>query len=76
MSCCCRGPDSALTRKLVKERGYTDEVSGGINLLGNMFNYKGPDVVDGRIWCTIQNTAPTPYLPTSTQPSGRSRISP
>jgi zinc protease len=37
-----QGPDSALTRKLVKERGYTDEVSGGINLLGNMFNYKGP----------------------------------
>ena len=31
-----------LTRKLVKEKGYTDSVSGGINLLGNMFNYKGP----------------------------------
>ncbi len=37
-----QGEDSALTRKLVKERGYTDSVSGGINLLGNMYNYKGP----------------------------------
>jgi len=37
-----QGPDSALTRKLVNERGYSDDVSGGINLLGNMFNYKGP----------------------------------
>ena len=37
-----QGEDSALTRRLVKERGYTDSVSGGINLLGNMYNYKGP----------------------------------
>ena len=37
-----QGEDSALTRKLVKERGYTDSVSGGINLLGNMYNYNGP----------------------------------
>ena len=37
-----QGEDSALTRKLVKERGYTDSVTGGINLLGNMYNYKGP----------------------------------
>ena len=29
-------------QKLVKERGYSDSVSGGINLLGNMFNYSGP----------------------------------
>jgi len=26
----------------VQRRGYTDDVSGGINLLGNMFNYSGP----------------------------------
>jgi predicted Zn-dependent peptidase len=37
-----QGEDSALTQKLVKERGYTDSVSGGINLIGNMFNYQGP----------------------------------
>ena len=37
-----QGDDSALNRRLVQERGYTDSVSGGINLLGNMFNYQGP----------------------------------
>ncbi len=37
-----QGDDSALTRRLVQERGYTDSVFGGTNLLGNMFNYKGP----------------------------------
>lgn len=37
-----QGEDSLLTQKLVKERGYTGNVSGGINMLGNMFNYNGP----------------------------------
>ncbi|MBW3566440.1 MAG: insulinase family protein [Proteobacteria bacterium] len=37
-----QGDDSLLTQKLVKEHGYTGEVTGGINLLGNMFNYNGP----------------------------------
>jgi predicted Zn-dependent peptidase len=37
-----QGEDSRLWQRLVKERGYTDGVSGGINLLGNMFNYEGP----------------------------------
>lgn len=38
-----QGEDSLLTQKLVKEEGFTSEVSGGINaLLGNMLNYKGP----------------------------------
>lgn len=37
-----QGDDSALSRRLVQERGYSDSVSGGINLLGHMFNYKGP----------------------------------
>ncbi|MGH7584966.1 MAG: M16 family metallopeptidase [Gemmatimonadales bacterium] len=37
-----QGEDSRLTRALVKERGFTGEVGGGINLLGNMFNYRGP----------------------------------
>ena len=37
-----QGAGQRSARKLVKKRGYTDEVSGGINLLGNMFNYKGP----------------------------------
>jgi zinc protease len=37
-----QGEDSALHKRLVQERGYTDSVNGGINLLGNMFNYQGP----------------------------------
>ena len=37
-----QGDDSVLYRQLVKERGYSDGVAGGINLLGNAFNYKGP----------------------------------
>jgi zinc protease len=36
------GDDSLLRQELVQKRGLTDSVSGGINLLGNMFNYKGP----------------------------------
>src|SRR5690242_3435390 len=36
------GQDSLLYQELVKKRGYTGEVEGGINLLGNMFDYKGP----------------------------------
>ena len=37
-----QGDDSLLRQELVKRRGYTSAVSGGINLLGNMFNYQGP----------------------------------
>jgi zinc protease len=37
-----QGDDSRLSRKLVQETGIAGEVSGGINDLGNMFNYRGP----------------------------------
>jgi zinc protease len=37
-----QGDDSLLTQELVKKRGFTDSVDGGINLLGNQFNYQGP----------------------------------
>ncbi|MCK6603782.1 MAG: insulinase family protein [Ignavibacteriaceae bacterium] len=37
-----QGTDSKLNKKFVLEKGYTDGVYGGINLLGNMFNYNGP----------------------------------
>jgi len=37
-----QGHDSALYRKLVQEKGLTGDVSGGINLLGNPWNYQGP----------------------------------
>ena len=37
-----QGDDSLLYQELVKKRGYTGDVSGAINELGNMFNYDGP----------------------------------
>lgn len=38
-----KGDDGLLTVELAKKRGYTDDVSAGINFgLGNQFNYKGP----------------------------------
>ncbi len=37
-----QGDDSLLRQELVKKRGYAAEVEGGINLLGNMYNYDGP----------------------------------
>jgi zinc protease len=37
-----QGQDSKLYEALVQKKGYTSSVSGGINLLGNMFDYNGP----------------------------------
>ncbi len=37
-----QGEDSRLWQRLVKDRGYSDSVDGGINLGGNMFDYEGP----------------------------------
>lgn len=37
-----QGSDSKLYQKLVQEKGYAGGVNGGINYLGNMFNYNGP----------------------------------
>jgi predicted Zn-dependent peptidase len=37
-----QGRDSRLNQALVQKNGFTGEVSGGINLLGNMFNVDGP----------------------------------
>jgi predicted Zn-dependent peptidase len=37
-----QGDDSLLYQELVKKRALTGEVEGGINLLGNMFDYEGP----------------------------------
>ena len=36
------GNDSLLYKELVQKRGLTDNISGGINYLGNMFDYNGP----------------------------------
>ena len=37
-----QGDNSLLSQKLVKDKGYTSNVNGGINYLGNMFNTKAP----------------------------------
>jgi predicted Zn-dependent peptidase len=40
-----QGDDSRLYQALVRERGLTGDLSGGINSpLGNMFNYNGPNL--------------------------------
>ncbi|HTE34573.1 MAG TPA: pitrilysin family protein [Chryseolinea sp.] len=39
-----QGQDSKLVDKLVQKKGYTGNVNGGINYLGNMYNYNGPMV--------------------------------
>lgn len=37
-----QGDDAKLAQQIAKKKGYSSGVSGGINLLGNMFNYNGP----------------------------------
>ncbi|MBZ5528679.1 MAG: insulinase family protein [Acidobacteriia bacterium] len=37
-----QGDDSLLHQELVQKRGLTDSVEGGINMLGNLYNYNGP----------------------------------
>jgi predicted Zn-dependent peptidase len=37
-----QGDNSWLYQELVQDRGLTGDISGGINMLGNMFNYNGP----------------------------------
>ena len=37
-----QGNDSKLYQALVQDKGYTSGVGGGINYLGNMFDYNGP----------------------------------
>ncbi|HUR37760.1 MAG TPA: pitrilysin family protein [Terriglobales bacterium] len=37
-----QGDDALLRDEIVKKRGMTDSVSGGINLLGSAYNYNGP----------------------------------
>jgi zinc protease len=44
-----QGEDSRLWQRLVKERGYADAVEGGINLIGNMFDYEGPALWAGSL---------------------------
>ena len=56
-----RGGDARLRQHLVDDLGYGTGVSGGINLLGNVFNYDGP-----MLWTTSiihnDNVAPSSVL--------------
>ena len=45
-----QGDDSMLRDALVQKRGMTGEVGGGINMLGNMFNYNGPMLWTGYLF--------------------------
>jgi predicted Zn-dependent peptidase len=40
------GNDSLLYKELAQKRGLTDSVNGGINELGDMFDYQGPMLLD------------------------------
>jgi zinc protease len=51
-----QGDDSMLRDALVQKHGMTSEVSGGINMLGNMFNYNGPMLWTGALF--HDNTVP------------------
>jgi zinc protease len=44
-----QGEDSRLWQRLVKERGYADAIEGGVNLIGNMFDYEGPTLWAGSL---------------------------
>ncbi|QCK14499.1 M16 family metallopeptidase [Mangrovivirga cuniculi] len=58
-----QGDNSLLHKKLVKDEGYTGNVSGGINYLGNMFNYNGP--MQWMFNLTYDNSTPADSVITS-----------
>jgi predicted Zn-dependent peptidase len=37
-----QGDDSMLVQEIVKKRGFADSITGGINELGNLYDYRGP----------------------------------
>jgi len=43
------GNDSLLYKELAQKRGLTDSVEGGINELGDMFDYQGPMLLDATV---------------------------
>jgi predicted Zn-dependent peptidase len=53
-----QGEDSLLHKALVKDAGFTSEVSGGINyLLGNQFDYDGPMLWMAQLYHDSANTS-------------------
>jgi predicted Zn-dependent peptidase len=51
-----QGEDAMLYEALVKNKGMSSSVSGGINLLGNMFNYNGPMLWTGALFHDAQTS--------------------
>ncbi|HCV43654.1 MAG TPA: insulinase family protein [Bacteroidetes bacterium] len=51
-----QGEDGMLYEALVKNKGMTNSVSGGINLLGNMFDYSGPMLWTGYLFHDAQTS--------------------
>ncbi len=45
-----QGNDSRLYQELVQNKGLTGSVNGGINMLGNMFDYNGPMLWTGYLF--------------------------
>src|SRR5512140_812867 len=45
-----QGKDSRLYERLVQQKKLVGEVVGGINLLGNMFDYDGPNLWTVAVW--------------------------
>ena len=43
------GDDALLRQELVQKRGFTDSVDGGVNLLGNIYDYKGPMLLNASL---------------------------
>jgi predicted Zn-dependent peptidase len=37
-----QGDDSMLVQEIVKKRGYASSITGGVNELGNLYDYRGP----------------------------------
>jgi predicted Zn-dependent peptidase len=43
------GDDSLLVQEIVKKRGYASALEGGINQLGNLYDYRGPMLFMGNL---------------------------
>ena len=44
-----QGDDSLLVQEIVKKRGYAGSIDGGINQLGNLYDYRGPMLFTGNL---------------------------
>jgi zinc protease len=44
-----QGDDSMLVQEIVKKRGYASSIDGGVNELGNLYDYRGPMLFTARL---------------------------